>query len=302
MNYLTIDLGRTRLRYAVISEELDIIASGQEYTTIETREGVFEPIRKIADQYRDMVEGCSVTMPGVIDVENGIAYSGGVYEWVKDYPYAKELSEYIDMPVAICNDAKAAALAELGYGALKNVQNGVLMMIFATGIGGAVITNGKLLSGQHFAAGEFSYIKGDYKNRENGRDMFALGSSLDELSRCVEKTSGKKNLNILRIMGKINAGDKKVEQGVRDYIDMLSTYMYNIQCVIDAEVFVLGGNITDEPAMMKMIKEGIHEKFENSPYHNIFEPKIKNVVFHSNSRMYGAVYNYRQLFGSGEKQ
>ena len=295
-NYLTIDLGRTKLRYAVISDELDVIASGNEYTTIETKEGVFDPIRKVTDQYREMIEGVSVTMPGVIDNEKGIAYSGGVYQWVKDFPYAQELSEYIDMPVAICNDAKAAALAELGYGALKRVENGVLMMILATGIGGAVITNGKLLSGQHHAAGEFSYIKGDYRQRDGNRDMFALSSSLNCLSACVETTSGRKNLNILRIMGKINAGDKEVEQGVRNYCDMLATYIYNIQCVIDADVFVLGGNITDEPAMMRMIKEAIHNKFETAVYHNIFEPKIKTVVFHSNSRMYGAVYNFRQNF------
>ena len=295
--YLCIDLSRTKLKYAVITEELDIKAEGNEYIGIETREEVFEPIREVTDRFRDEIAGVSITMPGVIDPKNGIAYSGGVFEWVRNVNYADELSEYIDMPVVICNDAKAAALAEVGYGALKKVQNGILLMILNTGIGGTVITDGHILNGHHFAAGEFSYMRGDYRRRDNYDDMFALAEGLDGLSRLVEESSGLKNLNVLRICSKMAAGDEGVRKGVEEYCDRLAIFIYNIQCVVDADVFVIGGHLTDDPNMMKMIKKSVDKVFEADRYKNIFKPTIKQCVFHDNSRRYGAVYNYRMQKG-----
>ncbi|MBE6110776.1 MAG: ROK family protein [Erysipelotrichaceae bacterium] len=295
--YLCIDLSRTKLRYAIVSEKLDTTAEGTEYIGINSREEVFDPIKEVADRYRDEVEGVSITMPGVIDPKRGFAYSGGVFEWVRDTEYAKELSEYIDMPVVICNDAKSAALAEVGYGALKKVQNGVLLMILNTGIGGAVITDGHILNGHHFAAGEFSYMKGDYQRREGYQDMFALSTSLDGLTRLVEESSGKKNLNVLRICSKMAMGDEDVKKGVEEYCDRLAVYIYNIQCVVDADVFVIGGHLTDDPNMVRMIQQSVDKIFANDRFKNIFKPVIKQCVFHDNSRRYGAVYNYRMQTG-----
>ena len=300
--YLVMDLGRTKLRYAVITDGLDFLEQGSEYTDINRKEEVFDPIKKVADRYRGQVEGLSITMPGVIDSATGMAYSGGVYGWVRDFPYGPELSEYIGMPVVIANDAKAAAMAEIGYGALKNIQNGVMLLILNTGIGGAVVHNGKILDGAHFASGEVSYIRGDYRRRDDYNDMFALACSIDGLSRAVEETSGKANLNILRIMAKVAAGDEAVTKGVENYCDRLALYMYNIQCVIDAEAFVIGGHLTDEPRTMKMIREAVDRQFDADRYGNVFKPIIKECIFHNNSRMYGAVYNFRLQTGRLEKK
>ena len=300
--YLCIDLSRTKLRYALVTDALDVLAEGNEYCGIENREEVFDPILRVTDRYRDEIDGVSITMPGVIDPKRGFAYSGGVYEWVRDINYAQELSEYIDMPVVICNDAKAAALAEVGYGALKKVQNGVLLMILNTGIGGAVITDGHILDGHHFAAGEFSYMKGDYCRPDDYDTMFALAASLDGLSKCVEEASGKKNLNVLRICSKMAAGDEDVKRGVEEYCNRLAVYIYNIQCVVDADVFVIGGHLTDDPNMMKMIQAAVDKIFASDRYKNIYKPVIKGCVFHDNSRRYGAVYNYRLQTGKLQNQ
>ena len=295
--YLCIDLARSKLRYGVITEQLDVLAEGSEYIGIESKEEVFDPILDVTDMYRDQIDGVSLTLPGVIDTEKGFAYSGGTFRWVKDMNYAQELSEYIDMPVAICNDAKAAAMAEIGYGALKGVTNGIMLLILNTGIGGVIITDGRILNGHHFAAGEFSYMRGDYRGRDEYDDMFAIANNLDGLSRAVEESSGFKDLNVLRICSKLAAGDESVRAGVEKYFDMLAVFIYNIQCVIDAEVCVIGGHLTDDPNLMKMIQKAVDKIFEADRYKNIFKPKIKQCVFHDNSRRYGAVYNYRKLKG-----
>ena len=299
-NYLAIDLLRTKLKYALISDCLDIIEVGNEYIPIDSKDELFDTFLSVTDRYRDDIEGVSVTMPGVIDRKRGFAYSGGVFEWVKDMDYAKELSEYIEMPVVICNDAKAAAMAEIGYGALKNIQNGVLLLILNTGIGGTVVTDGHILEGQHFAAGEFSYIRGDYKERDGTSDMFAFSANVDTLSKCVEEETGQANMNILRIISKLNTKDEKVTRGVEKFCDMLATNIYNLQCVLDCDVVVLGGHVADDPIMFKMVRQAVDRKFDNAPYHNIFKPAIKECIFHHNSRTYGAVYNFKDLMNNKE--
>ena len=293
--YLCLDVGRTKFRYAVMTEELDLLEQGKEYCDIYKKEEIFDPIKTVCDKYRGDVEGLSVTMPGVIDRKKGFAYSGGVYEWVRNVPYADMLSEYVDMPVVIANDAKAAAMAEIGYGSLKRVQNGMMVMVLNTGIGGCIVTEGKILDGQHFAAGEFSYMRGDYKAPDNEySDMFALSSSISGMTSEIQKTTGRE-LNAFRIIAKIQAGDERVREGLERYMDMLGNFIYNIQCVVDSEVCVIGGSLADDPLYIKFIREAVKRKFDNAPFQNIFMPEIRECTFHSNARMFGAVYNFREL-------
>ena len=295
--YLTIDIGSTTFRYAVITEELDFLKEGRMNCGSKVKSMIFDPIKELSDSLGDEIDGITITMPGVIDRHTGFAYSGGMYYWVRDFDYAGELSAYTGKPVAIINDAKAAALAELGYGNLKHVKNGIMLMVLNTGIGGAVVIDGKMYDGSHFASGEVSYMKGDYLNRENGQDMFALSCSLSGLSREVEKTSGKKDLNMLRIFMKINDGDEDVLRGVENYCDHLASYIYNVQCVLDAERIVLGGGITEEPLMLALIQKAVNKAFDEDKYGNVPKPEMKGCCFHQHARMYGAVYNYREVMG-----
>ncbi len=282
--------------------QLDFLEVGNVYLSVDSRDGLFVPIRNVCDRYRGTVAGLSMTMPGVIDRENGIAYSGGVFQWIRDMHFTEELEKFVGMPVVIANDAKAACMAEMGYGSLKNVQNGVLLMILNTGIGGAVVTDGHLLNGHHFGAGEFSYMRGDFRNHDPRTDMFALTCSLDGLSSAVETATGRKNMNILRIISRMRDEDEDVIRGVNNYCDQLATHIYNLQCVLDADVFVLGGHITDDPIMMDAVKKAVDRKFDEALYPNIVKPRIKECVFHNNSRRYGAVYNYRQIMAERKKK
>ena len=64
----------------------------------------------------------------------------------------------------------------------------------------------------------------------------------------------------------------------------------------------MGGNITDEPVFMKMIKEAVHRKFEDARFKFIREPEIRGCVFSGTARMIGAMYHYKQIFEEGEKE
>lgn len=295
-NILTLDLGRGWIRYAVTSETLDVLESGKVPVESTTEpEAVFSQMEMLGRKYHDRVEGIALTMPGVIDTEHGIAYSGGMYRWVKDMEYAKIIEERTGLPTIILNDAKAAALAEVGYGSLKKVERGVLLMLLGTGIGGAIVNHGKIVNGSHFAAGEFSYMPGDYQDREEGEDMFSRAMSINRLVEMVKESTGNENVNIMKVMRGLSQRDPLVEDGVRLYCRRLASFIYAIQCVVDAEQFTIGGNITDEPRFIQMIQQAVHERYETNRFKVTFEPVIRGVSFHEDSRKYGAVHLFLQM-------
>lgn len=293
--YLSMDVGSCKVKYAIINEKLDVIESGSAYSILDDKEKLFTIFADIAKKYQGQVEGMTLSIPGVIDMQTGFAYSGGVFTWVDHVPYAQEVSKAVGMPVAVCNDAKAAAFAEIGYGSLKKTQNGVLLMLLGGGIGGAVVIDGRLVNGSHYGAGEFSYMMGDYRNRDDNEDMFASACSMDALAQLVSARCEKK-MNVFQIMAGLADKDVNVISGVKDYCNRLARYIYNIQCVVDAERFVISGTITDEPMIMDMINEAVDETFQNARFQRIYRPEIKDVVFHDDAKLYGAVYHYRQLY------
>ena len=89
--YICIDIDKGAFRYAIVSEELDITHETRVPVGIREKEELFGPLVEVCKKYKDQVCGVSITLPGVIDNTKGIAYSGGVYSWVKDMEYAKEL-------------------------------------------------------------------------------------------------------------------------------------------------------------------------------------------------------------------
>ena len=297
--FLTVDIGRKWLRWAITNERLDVIKHGKVGLDVEDKEVFFQAFQDLADTFREEVEGLAVTMPGVIDTECGIAYSGGGYRFIRNEPLAMELKELTVLKTIIVNDAKAAALAEIGYGSLKYIDNGVMLMLLGTGIGGAIIHHGKIFNGAHFGAGEFSYLTDCYERKDDNNDMFAMSCSLNALVDLVKETTGQDNMNILKIMFGLNRGREDIIDGVKIYCKRLANYIYNIQCIIDASTFVISGNITDEPAIMDMIEKTVEERFVNDEFKNVFQPEIKGVTFHEDSRKYGAVYEFIRLEEKG---
>ncbi len=297
--YFTIDIGSKWLRWAITTETLDVMKQGKLEVPVDDRETFLNTLVDAVKMYQQEVSGLAITMPGVIDTECGIAYSGGIYRFIRNEPLAMELKELTGLPTIILNDAKAATLAEIGYGSLKKVDHGVMLMLLGTGIGGAIIHEGKIFHGAHFGAGEFSYLTDCYARDKDNQDMFATSCSLNGLVDCVKQKTGKDNMNVLKIMFGLNHRNTGIKEGAQMYCERLANYIYNIQCIVDASVFVISGNITDEPIFMEMIQEAVEHRFASDYYQNVFEPEIKGVTFHEDSRKYGAVYQFKKMEEEG---
>jgi glucokinase-like ROK family protein len=104
---------------------------------------------------REKFVGVGIGMPGFVDVKKGVNYT--FLQLPGNKSITRHISEKIKMPVFIDNDSSLIALAELRFGAAREVSNAMVINI-AWGIGLGLIINGELFRGHEGFAGEFSHI------------------------------------------------------------------------------------------------------------------------------------------------
>ena len=95
-----------------------------------------------------------IGVPGFIDIEAGVVIGSSNLPGFNDFPVRDEIQKHLGIPIILENDANAAALGEKWIGAGQNV-NDLILLTLGTGIGGGVISRGKILHGSHGMAGEF---------------------------------------------------------------------------------------------------------------------------------------------------
>ena len=111
---------------------------------------------KISEKGIDKAEvaGVGVGIPGPINAQGEAACAVNLYWGFK--PVAKELSELTGLTAKAGNDANVAALGEAWKGAAAGSQN-VIMVTLGTGVGGGIISDGKIVAGAHGAGGEIGH-------------------------------------------------------------------------------------------------------------------------------------------------
>lgn len=290
--YLTIDIGGSAIKYGVIDEQLNFTSKGKVPTPLDTMENLLQTIGELVCNCQEPLAGLAVSMPGIIDNEQGYAYTGGALSYIHEINFKDELEAYTEMKVAICNDAKAATLAEMGYGHLKGIANGIVVVL-GTGIGGGVVINNKLIKGTNFSAGEFSFIKGDV-NDDSRDNLFAFTNGIGGVKKEIFKASGLENIEGVEAFKMIKAGNKEVLAGMEAFCDKLAFHLYNLQVVLDVQRILIGGGISQEPMMIELINEAANRKF-NGKFNFIKKPEIMTCQFCNDANLIGALYNFKNI-------
>jgi glucokinase len=159
-----VDLGGTNLRIAAISTEGQLlekitlgvkVALGRDHVIGE----MCDAILRLTEQYRSSGRfvGAGIGVPGIIDMETGMMRKSANLPGWSDYPVRDEIERRLGARVFLENDANVAALGEKWLGAARDVDN-MAMVTLGTGIGGAIILNGKIFYGMNGMAGEFGHV------------------------------------------------------------------------------------------------------------------------------------------------
>jgi glucokinase len=161
-----VHLGGTNLRIAAITTDGQLlekitlgvkVALGREHVIGE----MCDAIDRLTDQYRGSGKfiGAGIGVPGIIDMETGMMRMSANLPGWSEYPVRDVIEKRLGTGtrVFLDNDAKVAALGEKWLGAGREVDN-MAMVTLGTGIGGAIIQNGKIFYGMNGMAGEFGHV------------------------------------------------------------------------------------------------------------------------------------------------
>lgn len=151
---LGIDIGGTGIKGAPVDlAKGEFVGERLRIATPEksTPENVAEVVKQIVDHFDDQTSGApvGVTLPSV--VTHGIVRSAANIDksWI-DTNVEELFSDTLGRPVTVLNDADAAGVAELHYGAAKDAEGLVLLTTLGTGIGTALLTDGVLVPNTEF--------------------------------------------------------------------------------------------------------------------------------------------------------
>ena len=159
-----IDLGGTTIKAGIVDEDYRIVKSGAIPTI--TDRGAEKLIQDMAELVSVLLKEAEISMDEVASVGVGVPGTAnkktGIMEYannlnMKDEPFILFLKRYFKKPVYFTNDANAAAWGEYLAGSGKGYRS-LVMVTLGTGIGGAMILDGKLYEGCNFAAGEFGHF------------------------------------------------------------------------------------------------------------------------------------------------
>ncbi|MCF0113754.1 MAG: ROK family protein [Erysipelotrichaceae bacterium] len=295
-NYLTVDVGGTNIKYAIMDENAVIAEKGEVPTPYEGLEGFIDTLKSIYDKFADRdLKALAMSAPGRIDANTGYFYTSGALKYITGVNLTEKLKDVIPLPFGVENDAKAAALAELWKGSMVGIDNG-LILVLGTGIGGALVINGKLYRGSTFAAGELSCFPTIMEGIPFRKDsIWTKKASTSALVNQYAENLGKDpaELNGRILFEAANNGDEIAVKTVEKFAEYVASGIMGLQFCIDVRRVAIGGGISKQPVLMELVDSKLSEMFTsyqgNLP---ISKPEVMACEFGNDANMIGALYHY----------
>ncbi|MDE3058452.1 MAG: ROK family protein [Bacteroidota bacterium] len=158
-----VDLGGTTVKTGIVSSDgkihsqtvLPSLADQGPKTVIAQIKTAIHDTLKIVDG--KTITGIGIGAPGVVEKEKGVVKNPPNFPGWNEVALGEEIHDSFGVNVEVENDANAAAIAEAKFGAGKNYPN-FLFVIWGTGVGGGIISNGKIYRGPSGGAGEIGHI------------------------------------------------------------------------------------------------------------------------------------------------
>lgn len=166
-----IDIGGTNTVFGIVDARGIVIASGSIKTAKHSKfddyiDELHQEITRLIQTHDavDKIHGIGVGAPNA-NYYTGMIVDGVNLPWPTPIPLAQTLRDQFGIPVAVTNDANAAAIGEMTYGAARGMKD-FIMITLGTGVGSGIVINGQLVYGHDGFAGELGHV---IVKRNNGR-------------------------------------------------------------------------------------------------------------------------------------
>jgi glucokinase len=269
-----VDLGGTKMFGALanIGGEIlgELTIDGHGTTGDESYAMLVEIIAKLLETPRkrgQKIRGIAIGAPGVTRMHEGIVAWAPSLDW-REFPLKEKLERRFRLPCIIDNDVNLAVLGEQWFGAGGDAQN-IVLIALGTGVGAGLIIDGALYRGHNAAAGEIGFMISNRAELDRYYDTFGALESIISGTAIAERAcrASEPKMSAERL-GQITAQDvfeafRRGEEWsidlVNETVDYLSIAIINIQSLLDPEVIILGGGVSESadvllPAVQARIK------------------------------------------------
>ena len=297
MKISVIDVGGTFIKYACMNEKSEILSRGKVPTPQDSSEDFVNALVEIYNSTPE-VEGMALSLPGIIDSKNGHCVTCGALHYNDNFYLERAIKEKIpELKFSMENDAKCAGMAEASVGALKDVEDG-FVLVFGTGIGGAFIKNHTLHRGHHFSAGEVSFILTD-KDAPQMINEFRWGNQCGVPQLCAlyaeRKNLKPDEVDGVRFFNAVNSGEPVALKCLELFTRRIAIQIFNIQMLLDPQKFAIGGGISVQPAFIDAIRKNI-DALSNDTDLYFPKPEIVACKFLNDANLIGALQCYLEKF------
>ena len=287
---LAIDIGGTFVKWAT-ADGLELAGARGKVPTPQTSfEELVETIARLAEDLPEKPEGIAVSLPGTVDATTGFIVQGGALQYANDRNLVDALHDRLGLPASIQNDARCAALAELARGELKGCTDGV-MVVIGTGVGGAVVSGGRLVTGATGAAGELSMLAVRPLRQEGLGSLLGNRSGMRGLLEKAAETLGRESLTGEELMTLVEAGDAEATAVLDDALADLADALLSLQFLLDPQRFVIGGGISANPTYMEHLAAEYERAFATLPF-QAPHAEVVAARFRNDANLLGAVVHY----------
>ena len=282
---LGIDIGGTNTVFGIVDARGVVIASdsiktGKHSAFADYLDELYNEAMRIivANDAVDKISGIGIGAPNA-NYYTGMIEQGVNMPWPTPIPLAELVSEKFGIPVAITNDANAAAIGEMTYGAARGMKD-FIMITLGTGVGSGIVVNGQLVYGHDGFAGELGHV---IVKRNNGRlcgcgrtgcletycSATGVARTAREFLEARKDESSLRNLPIESITSKdvydaAITGDKLAKE-IFDYTGtILGEAMCDMAVFSSPEAFILfGGLAKSGELLLKPIREAMNKNMLN---------------------------------------
>lgn len=298
---LAFDIGGTDMKVGIVrgapaGEGVEVVDVQRHPTPLEagrTGESVCGRIVELTAGYRSAhpqlnISAVGVTVPGIVDEDAGIGIYSANLGW-KDFPFTATLSKALGVPVGFGHDVSMAGEAEFRLGAAVG-KTDVLILVIGTGIAGAVLCDGRRVTGGGYA-GEIGHAMVPAPG--GGMAIMESLGSAGAIARRYTEATGSSVAGARAVLELAASDDAAAKTVWSEAIDALAFSVAQCVSILGTETVVLGGGLSMAgPALFEPLAARVDELLT---FHR--RPDYVHAALGENAGLIGSALKARSLAG-----
>lgn len=285
--FIGLDIGGTHVRRLTLQNgevsEVDKFSTSHSYDELigQVSELIFE-VKKPDEQ---VVVG--IGLPGRTDPEKPIWIP--MLPFLNQSPFTQDLQTKTDCQITLINDAQAALVGEVKRGRAKGTRNSILVTL-GTGIGGAIMIDGKIYVGHNGSAGSFGWLLAPVRlhpNPERGPwERWSSGTTLNSIARGLGMT-------VPELMATGPDSPVEVHDAIHDFATRVGKGIGSLAGLLDPQVVIVSGGLVDS---WSRLHEGVREGFLQTAAPSVRKTEIHVGELGSSAGAIGAAFTALTYF------